>query len=109
MIKSLRRFAGCVESLRMAEKEYEKNKTDAQKQIVRDLQEKVDAWLKWIREREDEELATSIPPFIRNRRVRKQEEGSLKISDELIQTLTANHTKEEIQKFLDSINKPFYT
>lgn len=109
MIKAMRRFADCVESLRMAEKDYEKNETPAGKQIIKELQEKVDAWLKWIREKENEELAASIPPFIRYTQPKGSGNGEPVISNEIILSLTRNHSKEEIERFLESFNKPFFS
>ena len=64
MIRSLKLFADCVESLRTAEKKYEEEPTPFNKAIVEYLQKKVDGWIVWVRQQKDSNLAKNVPPFI---------------------------------------------
>ncbi len=96
MIKSLKLFAGCVESLRTAEKVYEENKTEANKRNVTDLWAKVDAWIEWVHQQEDAGLARKVPPFIG----KLPSSGSdFAINYDLFEKLKENHTKEEMDRF----------
>jgi len=96
MIKSLKLFAACVESLRTAEKEYEKNPTPFNKSNVTALQNKVDGWIAWVHKQEDTSLAKNVPPFIGNPR---QPSHQSMISNDLMAQLVANHTPAEIEKY----------
>lgn len=96
MIKSLKMFADCVESLRTAEKKYEEEPTPFNKNIVESLQEKVDGWIVWVRRQEDSSLAKDVPPFIGKIRQQQPQSG---ISQDMYNRLVANHTPEEIEKY----------
>lgn len=99
MIRSLKLFAACVDSMRTAEKEYQKNPTPFNDNVMKQLQEKVDAWLKWIQEKEDTELAKRIPPFL------KQTSRSFGgyAEQDIISRLRENHTEEEIERFIKNL------
>lgn len=100
MIRNLKLFSATVESMRTAEKEYMTKPTPANKNIMVDLQKKVDAWVKWIKSQEEAELVKNVPPFIRH----PQSPNRKEISPALQQQLLANHTPEEIDKFFRSID-----
>lgn len=99
MIKSLKIFAACVESMRTAEEEYRKNSTPFNKNVMEQLQKKVDAWVKWIHEQEDAALARRIPPFYG--KASRNAGGSA--SQDIIGSLKENHTQEEIERFIASL------
>lgn len=96
MIRSLKMFAACVSSLREAEKAYEKEDTAFNKRIVTDLQNKVDGWLAWINNQQDEGLARDVPPFIGRTRQQPRQGG---VNSDIMQHLMENHTPEEIVKY----------
>lgn len=98
MIRSLKLFADCVESLRTAEKEYEKDPTAFNLNILKGMQNKVDGWIKWVREQQDAELAKSVPPFINRRPSTGSYQGVM--SNDLMKQLMENHTPEEIEKYI---------
>lgn len=54
MLRNFKLFAACVESLRYGEEEYEKTPAARNRNIVKDLQKKVDAWINWINSQKDE-------------------------------------------------------
>jgi hypothetical protein len=97
MIRSLKLFADCVESLRTAEKKYEEEPTAFNLNIQKGMQNKVDGWIKWVREQQDVELTQNVPPFIN----RRPSTGSYKgvMSNDLMNQLMANHTPEEIERY----------
>ena len=101
MIKNLKLFAACVESLRKAEKEYEKNDTPFNLNILRLMQNKVDGWLRWIQRQQDEELAKNVPPFI-NRRPSSKFNDIL--SENIVEQLMESHTEEEVEEFTRSLS-----
>ncbi len=96
MIRSLKLFAACVESLRTAEQEYEKDPTPFNKSNVTALQNKVDGWIAWVHKQEDASLAKNVPPFIGQ--PRKQNYKGV-MNNDLMAKLMANHTPEEIEKY----------
>jgi len=96
MIRSLKLFAACVESLRSAEKEYENNPTAFNLNILKGMQNKCDGWLKWIHEQQDAELVKNVPPFI-NRRPSTEYQGGL--SNDIMKRLMETHTPDEIEKY----------
>jgi len=96
MIRSLKLFAACVESMRTAEQAYEKEPTPFNKNILIDLQKKVDAWVQWVHQQQDAELTKGVPPFI-NRRPSTGYQGVM--SNDQMQQLMANHTPEEIERY----------
>lgn len=96
MIRSLKLFADCVESLRTAEKAYEEDPTAARRRIVTDLQNKVDAWIKWVRSQQDSELARKVPPFI-GKTPLSGYKGVM--NDDVMKHLIETHTPEEIERF----------
>ena len=98
MIKNLKMFADCVESLRTAEKAYEEDKTADNKNVVIDLQNKVDGWIKWIRQQRDKELVKNVPPFINLHPPIVKYKGV--ISYDQMNQLLVNHTQEEIDNFI---------
>lgn len=100
MIRNLKLFAACVDSMRRAEREYQVIPTPANKKIVEDLQDKVDGWVKWIHDQEDAELTKGLPPFIR-KNVSSGHEGITNYN--LMQQLRSNHTPEEIERFFKSL------
>lgn len=100
MIRNLKLFAACVDSMRTAEKEYQKNPTPFNDNVMKQLQEKVDAWLKWIHGQEDAELARRVPPFLG--KVSKSYGGYA--NQDIISRLKENHTKEEIEEFIKKLN-----
>ena len=61
MIRSLKLFADCVESLRTAEKKYEEEPTPFNKAIVESLQKKVDGWIVWVRQQKDSHHSLANP------------------------------------------------
>ena len=101
MIKSLKMFSACVESLRTAEKAYEEDQTAAKKRIVTDLQNKVDGWIKWVHDQEDKELAKKVPPFIGKKPSSGYQSG---LSDDVLKRLMETHTPEEIEKYTKLMN-----
>lgn len=101
MIRSLKLFAGCVESMRKAEKVYEKSKSPRDLSIVKDLQNKVDGWIAWINKQEDGSLKRNVPPFIGGTHSSGYPGG---VSNDVIQKLKESHTPEEIERFLQSLN-----
>ncbi len=101
MIRSLKLFGACVESMRKAEKEYLTRPTPANKKIMVDLQNKVDAWVTWIHNQEETELGKSLPPFI-NKPQNPRRKGS--INHNIMQQLSTNHTPDEIERFLQNLN-----
>lgn len=101
MIKSLKLFAACVESLRLAEKNYEIDKTAFNLNIVRRMQEKVDGWINWIHNQQDEELKKNVPPFI-NRRL--STENSDLLGENVMKELMKSHSPEEVMKFTRLLN-----
>ena len=101
MIKSLKLFAACVESLRKAEKEYEKNDTPFNLNILKLMQNKVDGWLKWIQTREDEDLAKRVPPFINRKPSKKFDDV---ISETAVEQLMESHSVEDVEEFIRSIS-----
>ncbi len=96
MIKSLKLFTACVQSLRTAEKEYEKDPTAFNKNIVVNMQKKVDVWIKWVHDHDDAELARKTPPFI-GKTPSSGYEGV--INNDIMQQLLKIHTPEEIEAF----------
>ena len=96
MVRSLKMFAQCVESMRTAEKEYEKNPTPFNKSVLKDLQNKVDGWIAWVHSQEDAGLARDVPPFIGKNR---QQSGVTGIPKDIYDRLVASHTPEEVEKF----------
>ncbi len=98
MIRSLKLFAACVDSMRMAEKEFQVHPTPTNKKIMEDLQSKVDAWVTWIHNQEDAELAKSVPPFIN-----KPRSSYKSPNHNITQQLLTNHTPEEIECFFQSM------
>lgn len=96
MIKSLKMFAACVESLRTAEKAYEEDPTPFNKNILTDLQNKVDGWIKWVHAQEDGDLTKKVPPFI-GKTLSSGYQGG--ISDDVYDRLMKTHTPEEVEKF----------
>lgn len=101
MIRNLKLFAACVESMRTAEKEYEKNPTPYNRGIMVSLQNKVDGWLTWIRNQQEAELAKGKPPFIGNPRL-DASQGN--INNGIMAQLMTNHTPEEIERFIQLVN-----
>ena len=99
MIKSLKLFASCVESMRKAEREYLLKPDPAAKSIMVDLQKKVDEWLDWIKAQEDTELAKGVPPFVH----KPQSSSNNMFNQKINQQLLANHTPEEIERFFNSM------
>lgn len=100
MIRNLKLFASCVESMRKAEREYQVRPTPANKKIMEDLRNKVDGWVKWIKDQEEAELSNTVPPFV----ARSHSSGHKGvINHNLMQQLAANHTPEEIERFFKSI------
>lgn len=95
MIRSLKLFAACVESMRMAEKDYFANKTASSKRIMLDLQNKVDGWIKWIHSQEDAQLVKNVPPFIQTSSIGIRNAPS----NDAMKRLMENHTLEEIERF----------
>lgn len=95
MIKSFKMFAGCVESMRTAEEEYKRNPTDANRSIVESLQNKCDAWLQWIRDRQDEQLERDLPTFVG----KVKGDGTTELPAAMMKQLMANHTPEEIERY----------
>lgn len=96
MIRSFKMFAQCVESMRTAEKAYDKDQTAANKRIMTDLQNKVDGWLVWINNQQDEGLARDVPPFIGRTRQQPRQGG---INSDIMKHLMETHTPEEIEKY----------
>lgn len=96
MIRSLKMFAQCVESMRTAEKAYEANKTPANLRIVKDLQNKVDGWLSWVKSQPDAGLTNNVPPFIGKTR---PQSAKGEISKDVYERLAASHTPEEMENF----------
>lgn len=97
MIRSLKLFADCVESLRTAEKKYEEEPTAFNLNILKGMQNKVDGWIKWVREQQDVELTQNVPPFINRRPSTGNYKGVM--SNDLMNQLMANHTPEEIERY----------
>lgn len=95
MIRSLKLFAACVESMRTAEKAYEESPTAANLRIVKDLQNKVDGWISWVSNQADERLARDVPPFI-GKTMQRSREG---VNGDIMAHLMANHTPEEIARY----------
>lgn len=98
MIRSLKLFADCVESLRTAEKEYEKDPAAFNLNILKGMQNKVDGWIKWVREQQDTDLAKSVPPFINRRSSTGSYQGVM--SNNQMKQLLENHTPEEIENYI---------
>lgn len=96
MDKNFRLFADCVQSLRAAEREWESNPTPFNNRIVRDLQGKVDAWLRWVSEQKSIS-PSDLPPFIR---ARKGEKKVGTVSNDVLQQLYENHSAEEVEEFM---------
>lgn len=97
MIRSLKLFAACVDSMRTAEKEYQKTPTPFNDNVMKQLQEKVDAWVKWIHEQEDAELARRVPPFLKQTKTSRSYEGSANL--DMVSRLRENHTEEKLKDF----------
>lgn len=96
MIKSLKLFAACVESLRTAEKTYEDDPTDFNKRNVVDLRNKVDGWVKWVHDHDDAELGKKVPPFIGKLPSSRYKAA---LANDMIALLKKNHSDEEIERF----------
>ena len=96
MIRSLKLFAACVESMRTAEKAYEDNPTPFNKGVLTDLKNKVDAWVQWINTRQDVELVRKVPPFV-GKTPSTGYQGI--VNNDIMQQLVETHTPEEIEKF----------
>ena len=101
MIRSLKLFAFCVESLRAAEREAAANPTRFNDNIVKSMQNKVDGWLDWIHTADDAALARDVPPFIGKPRKTGYQGVSVNIKEQL----KANHTPEEIERFTKMLNR----
>lgn len=99
MNRAFKLFAACVGSLRTAEKEYEMNPTKFNRNIVSNMQNKVDGWLVWINGKEEIETTNTVPPFVGKGR----NSGSQNISNDIIKKLMENHTAEEIEEFKKQI------
>ena len=99
MIKALKLFCVSVASMRQAQKDYMVYPTPANKSIMVDLQERVDGWVNWIKAQEDAELAKNVPPFINKPQSSQQKE----LIHNINQQLMANHTPEEIERFIRSM------
>lgn len=96
MVRSLKLFAQCVESMRTAEKEYEKNPTPFNKSVMDDLRNKVDGWISWVHSQEDSGLAKNVPPFIGKT---KQSSITGGVPKDMYDRLVASHSPEEVEKF----------
>lgn len=96
MIRSLKLFADCVESLRTAEKKYEEKPTPFNKAIVESLQKKVDGWIVSVRQQKDSNLAKNVPPFIGKPQQQILYGG---LSKEIYDRLLENHTPEEVERY----------
>ena len=97
MDRNFKLFLGCVESLRIAEKEYQKNSTPFNQNIVEGLQNKVDGWIVWFHEKEQGNTKAAFPPFIGGKTPYFSDMGGL--SNDIKRQLLANHTPEEIEKY----------
>ena len=86
--------------MRTAEKEYLSNSTPFNKRVMEDLQNKVDGWIKWVHEQQDEQLVRNVPSFIG----RSYADGSRSVpNNDVAKRLMENHTPEEIEKFINSV------
>ena len=65
---------------------------------MEDLRNKCDAWIKWVHEREDAELAKKVPPFI-GKTASSGYQGVL--SSDIMEKLKETHTPDEIDKFIN--------
>lgn len=99
MNRAFKLFAACVESLRTAEKEYEMNPTEFNRNIVSNMQNKVDGWLVWINGKEGNETTNTVPPFVGKIR----NSGNHNINNDIMKRLMENHTAEEIEEFKKQI------
>ena len=97
MDRDARLFFQCVESMRTAEREYEKNPTDFNRGVMADMQNRCDGWLKWFHERERGKTKDALPPFIG-----RVPQGSAKVelSNDTVNYLLKTHTQEEIDRFV---------
>lgn len=100
MIRNLKLFAACVESMRTAEREYEKHPTPRNHGIMVSLQNKVDGWLTWIRNQQEAELLNGKPTFIGI--PRRESQGNL--NKGIMSQLMDNHSPKEIESFIHQIS-----
>ncbi len=98
MDRNFKLFMQCVISLRTAEKEYEKESTAFNKNVMENVQNKVDGWIKWYHEKEEGNTDSSVPPFIGKTASSANYQGA--ISSDIIAKLKENHTPEEIDRFV---------
>lgn len=92
-IRNFKLFLRCVESMRTAQKEYENNKTDSNKGILKDLQNRVDLWINWFNQKEENVFNT--PHFIG--KTKNNYQGI--INQSLFDRLKESHTPEEMERF----------
>ena len=100
MIRNLKLFAACVESMRTAEREYAKHPTPRNHGIMVSLQNKVDGWLTWIRNQQESQLLNGKPPFIGI--PRHESQGNL--NKGIMSQLMDNHSPKEIESFIHQIS-----
>ena len=96
MLISLKMFVQWVESIITADKEYEKDPTPFNKNVMDDLRNKVDGWISWVHSQEDAGLTKNVPPFIGKTRPQTAKGG---IPQDIYDRLVASHTPEEVEKF----------
>lgn len=101
MIRNLKLFAACVESMRTAEREYENNPTPRNKGIMLSLQNKVDGWLTWIRNQQESQLLNGKPPFIG---IPRHEANQGNLNKGIMSQLMDNHSPKEIESFIHQIS-----
>ena len=97
MIRNFKLFAICVESMRTAEREYQKDPTPFNKNIMEGLQNKCDGWLAWIKQQEDSGLVRDVPPFIGRTPSSGYRGGAM--SSDVLKRLMETHTPEEIERY----------
>lgn len=98
MDRNFKLFMQCVESLRTAEKEYQKDSTAFNKNVMENLQNKVDGWIKWFHEKESGNTNSAVPPFI-GKTASSGYQGVL--SSDIMEKLKETHTPDEIDKFIN--------